>query len=175
MMQTWKNAEVLISGLILNPKNHPIKFKGKLMNQTWENVKKPNLELNFDLFGPNMTPPPFPPRLTQIFFTPLPDVRYCCKLSLYAIPRKYNNPNSRKWRKTSIWAWFRQVGPKFGPRNIFFKNLASSVTTYYKVIYHHVQYQKKIMIQSWENLVTDGRKNESDFIGRCPTSVERPI
>ena len=50
MMQTWKNAEVLI----LNPKNHPIKFKGKLMNQTWENVKKPNLELNFDLFGPNI-------------------------------------------------------------------------------------------------------------------------
>ena len=27
------------------------------MNQTWENGKKPNLELNFDLFGPNMTPP----------------------------------------------------------------------------------------------------------------------
>ena len=70
MMQTWKNAEVLISGLILNPKNHPIKFKGKLMNQTWENVKKPNLELNFDLFGPNMTPPPFPPPFDPNFFYP---------------------------------------------------------------------------------------------------------
>ena len=23
--------------------------------------------------------------------------------------------------------------------------------------YHHVQYQKKLMIQSWENLVTDGQ------------------
>ena len=23
--------------------------------------------------------------------------------------------------------------------------------------YHHVQYQEKLMIQSWENLVTDGR------------------
>ena len=36
------------------------------------------------------------------------------------------------------------------------------------------------MIQSWENLVTDGRADrrtdeESDFIGRCPTNVERPI
>ena len=34
------------------------------------------------------------------------------------------------------------------------------------------------MIQSWENLVTDGRTDrqtdESDFIGRCPTNVERP-
>ena len=29
------------------------------------------------------------------------------------------------------------------------------------------------MIQSWENLVTDGRQtNESDFIGRCPNNVE---
>ena len=27
------------------------------------------------------------------------------------------------------------------------------------VSYHHVQYQKKPMIQSWENLVTDGRTN----------------
>ena len=34
------------------------------------------------------------------------------------------------------------------------------------------------MIQSWENLVTDGRTDgqtdESDFIGRCPINVERP-
>ena len=30
------------------------------------------------------------------------------------------------------------------------------------------------MIQSWENLVTDGQMDESDFIGRCPTNVERP-
>ena len=70
MMQTWKNAEVLISGLILNPKNHPIKFKGKLMNQTWENVKNPNLEPNFDLFGPNMPPPPSPPVWPKFFLPP---------------------------------------------------------------------------------------------------------
>ena len=34
------------------------------------------------------------------------------------------------------------------------------------------------MIQSWENLVTDGwadgRTDESDFIGRCPSNVDRP-
>ena len=43
---------------------------------------------------------------------------------------------------------------------------------------HHAQYQKKPMIQSWESLVTDGRTDgqtdDSDFIGRCPTNVERP-
>ena len=47
------------------------------------------------------------------------------------------------------------------------------------VSYHHVQYQKKLMIRSWENL-SDGRRtdeqtDESDFIGRCPTNVERAI
>ena len=49
------------------------------------------------------------------------------------------------------------------------------------VSYHHVQYQKRQIIQSWENLLTDGwtdrrtegQKNESDFVGRCPTNVER--
>ena len=34
------------------------------------------------------------------------------------------------------------------------------------------------MIQSSENLVTDGRTDgqadSSDFIGRCPTNLERP-
>ena len=38
------------------------------------------------------------------------------------------------------------------------------------------------MIQFWENLVTngtdgqkDGQTDESGFIGRCPTDIERPI
>ena len=43
--------------------------------------------------------------------------------------------------------------------------------------YHYVQYQKKLMIQPWENLVKDGRADrradgqmaESDLIGRCST------
>ena len=43
------------------------------------------------------------------------------------------------------------------------------------VSYHHVQYQKKLMIQSWENLLTDGQTDQSDFIGRCLTNVKRPI
>ena len=43
--------------------------------------------------------------------------------------------------------------------NFFFKNLATSLDN--MACYHHVQYQKKIMIQSWENLVTDGRTEGS--------------
>ena len=69
----------------------------------------------------------------NIFFhglLPLLYVRHCCKLSLYAISKKTNDPNSRKLRRTSFWAWFRPVGPKFG-RWFFFKNLASSDTRYH--------------------------------------------
>ena len=41
------------------------------------------------------------------------------------------------------------------------------------VSYYHVQYQKKLMIQSSENLVTNGQTDKTDFIGHCPTNVER--
>ena len=30
------------------------------------------------------------------------------------------------------------------------------------------------MIQSWENFVTDGQTDKSDFMGRCPANVEGP-
>ena len=35
---------------------NPMQFKGKLMNQTWENDKKPNVGPNFGLFVPNFGP-----------------------------------------------------------------------------------------------------------------------
>ena len=110
---------------------------------------------------------------------PLLDVRHCSKLWLYAISRKTNDLNSRKWKKNSFWAWFRTVGSKFGPQIFFFFSkiyLLQSLDIL--VSYHHVQYQKKLIIQSSENLVTDGRTEgqtyESDLIGCCPTNVERP-
>ena len=70
-------------------------------------------------------------------------------------------------------------GPNFGPSG---PNLGQQIL----VSYRHVQYQKKLMIQAWENLVTDERTNEqtdertdeqtdeSDLTGHCPTNVERP-
>ena len=64
----------------------------------------------------------------------------------------------------------------------FFKNLVLSVTTYHGQLSSCI-ISKKLMIQSWENLLTDGQSdgrtngqtNESAFTGRCPTNVERPI
>ena len=102
--------------------------------------------------------------------------------SYYAISGKINDPNLRKWWKTSFWVWFRPVRPKFGVANFFYKNPASSVTRYHGQL-SSCTISVKTNDQSWENLVTDGRTHrrtdrqtdENDFIGHCPTKVERPI
>ena len=56
-----------------------IQFKVKLMNEAWENDKKPN-------FGPDFGP--FAPKLPANFFSrvlPLLVVKHCSKLLTYAI------------------------------------------------------------------------------------------
>ena len=103
----------------------------------------------------------------------------CYKLSFYTISRTTNDPNSRKWQKTSFRAWFRPVGPKLEPSGFFSQKIWLCQSLDIMVTYHNVQYQKKLMIQSWKNLVTtdrrtDGKTDENDFIVRCPTNVERP-
>ena len=125
-------------------------FKGKLINQTWENGKKP-------YFVPDLA------CLAQIWalnflsrVLPLLDVRHCHKKSLFAISRKMYDPNLIKWQKTSFLAWFRPVGPKF-VLSIFFSKIWLRQSLYIMISYHHEQYQKKLMIQSRGNLVTDER------------------
>ena len=89
------------------PSYHSMQFKRKLMNQTLENSNKSN-------FGPKFRP--------KIFFSwvwPLLDVRHCRKLLSNSISCKTYDPNSRKWWKTLIWAWFRPVETKFGPPYLF--------------------------------------------------------
>ena len=70
--------------------NHCMQFQGRLMNQTWENGKKPSVGSGFGPFGPNLG--------YQFFF-------FFSKI------------------------WLRQ-------------------SLDIMVSYHHVQYQKKLMIQS---------------------------
>ena len=73
---------------------HCIQFQQKVTNQTWENDKKPSFKTDFGPFGSNLGPKIFSWILT------LRHVRHCCKLSLYPISRKTNEPNLRKWQKT---------------------------------------------------------------------------
>ena len=63
------------------------------MNQTWENSEKPNFQSNFASFGQNVGPPKF------FVDLPLLVARHCSKLSSYAVLKKTNKPNLRKWQK----------------------------------------------------------------------------
>ena len=97
MMQTWengKNPNFECSKFLLVPSHHPMQVPEKLTNQRWENGKKPN----FGLLGPNFGPQFF----LCAWILPPVDVRHCYKLSLYAISRKTNEPNMRKWQKKLI-------------------------------------------------------------------------
>ena len=144
-----------------------------------------------------------PPKFYSCVLLPLVVV-YCFKLLSYAIWEKTNEPNLRKWQKTWFQARFWPVWPNFRSRKMV-KNLILGlnyahwaqipVTIFFLFFffffffqfgfmgnYHYVQYQTKLMIQPWENLVKDGRADrradgqmaEIDFIGRCPTlSVQK--
>ena len=69
------------------PSYHLMRFKERLMNQTCKNVNKPYF---WPDFGPDLV----------AWLLPLLDVRNCCKLLLYAMLRKTNERNLRKWKKT---------------------------------------------------------------------------
>ena len=57
-------------------------------------TKKTNSGPGFGLFQPKVGPQKFFP-----WVLPLLDVIYCCKLSLYAVSRKINGSNLKKWQK----------------------------------------------------------------------------
>ena len=62
------------------------------MNQTRENDKKPRV------LGPILAQIWSPKSF--LWVVPLLDNIHCCKLPLYAISRKTNKPNLKKWQKT---------------------------------------------------------------------------
>ena len=73
------------------------------------------------------------------------------------------------------------LGPNSGRKKVFSRIwLRQSLDI--MVSYHHVQYQKKTddpilrkLSDGQTDGQTDGQSEESDFIGRCPTNVERLI
>ena len=122
-------------------------------------------------------PTPTPHPQFYLFILPLLDVRHCCKLSLCAISGKTNKPNMRKWQKPIFRPNFGPFGLKSG-HHFFSLKIWLCQSLDIMVSYHRVQYQKKLMIQSWEKLVKDGQTdsdrqtNEGDFIGCCLTYVK---
>ena len=120
------------------------------MNQTWENGKKKLILV------PILVPlAQIWARKKLLWILPLLDVTHCRKLSLYEISRKTYQPNLWTWQKKlvsgPILAQIRADNLFF----FFFSKICQSLDI--TASYNHVQYKKKLMNQSWENLVTDGR------------------
>ena len=84
--------------------------------------------------------------------------RHSSKLWFHTIQRKPNEPNLRKWWKTSFWAipWCKFGTPKFFSWVLYLYYMLDIVASY-----HRMQYQGKLMNQTWEN----GKKTnfESNF------------
>ena len=92
----------------------------------------------------------FGPQKYFSWILPLLDVRHCCQLSLSEILKKTNKTNLRKWQKN----WFPD---DFGP---FGTNLATKAFLrwfyFYQTLdivtsYHCMQFQGKLMNETWEN------------------------
>ena len=130
---------------------HCIQFQGKLMSQTLKNGKNTS-------FGPNFAP--FWSKLghQKYFWQALPPlhVRHCCQLLSYTKSRTTKDPNLRKWEKPSFGTNFGLFGPNLG-HQLFYKKFCLRQLLDIMVSYHHVQYQKKIIIQFRKNLVMDGQ------------------
>ena len=78
------------------------------------------------------------------------DVFHCCKLSLYALSRKTNEPNLRKWQKPSVKTEFGPFSPNLGPKKFscgfYHHSILDNAASY-----HCRQFQGKLINQTWEN------------------------
>ena len=126
---------------------HCMQFQGKLTNQPWENSQK---NLVSDRYWPLW--PKLGPWKYFSWFLPLIHVRHCCKLSLYTISRKQPWENGKE---PSFGPNFDLLGQSLGHQN-FVSKIWFCKSLDIMVSYDHVQYQEKLITQSWENLVTDG-------------------
>ena len=112
-------------------------------------VKKPSFETNFGPFGPKNF-------FHEFYLYYMLDIvaSYHCMW----FQGKLMNQTWENSKKPSFGPDFGPFGPNLGhqsppPK----KKMWPCQSLDIMVSYHHVQYQKKLMIQSCENLVTDGR------------------
>ena len=128
------------------------------MKQTWQNGKSLILGLILTHFGPNLVTKVF-----SLWALPLLDVIYCCSLTLYAISRKTNEPDLRKWQKIKFLARFWPLWPKFG-LSFFFESSGSVSQLNVMVSYHYVQHQNKTsdpILRKLSDERTEGQTDES--------------
>ena len=106
------------------------------------------------------------------------DVRHCASYHCMQIRGKLMKQTWENGKKPSFGTSWGPFDPNSGSQIYIFWKIWLRQPLDVMVSYHHVQYQKNLMIQSWENLERDGRTDrqmdQSDFTGRCPTNVEHP-
>ena len=106
-------------------------------------AKKTNFGPDFSSFGAKCDP--------QNFFSwvlPLLEVKHCCRLSLYVIPRKTNEQTWENGQKPSFRTNFASYGPNLGLRNFFpgfYLYMLDIVASY-----HCMQFHGKLKNQTWE-------------------------
>ena len=97
---------------------------------------------------------------------PLLDVRHWCKLSFYAISRKTYDRNYYFWR------YFHPLDSNSN-HHFFFFFQKSGFQLLSRTILEKINDPILRKLSDWRTHgQTDGR---IDFIGRCPTNIERPI
>ena len=149
---------------------HCMPFQGRLMNQTWENDQKPSFRADF---GPTLHPENFFRRF-YLYLILYIVASYHCML----FQGKLMNQPWENGRKPSFGPNAGPFGPNLGSQ-FFFSKIWLHQSPDVMVSCHHVRYQKRLTIQSWENLVmdrqTNGKTDESDFTGCRLANAERPI
>ena len=129
-----------------------MQFKGKLINQTWENTTKTNFRPDF---GPNLS--------LQNFFHGFYLKSYIVlSYHFMQFPGKLMNQTWENGKKSKFGPNLGLLWPKFGLPNCFWWILLigrhflkpSSYEIYMLDIvssYHYMQYQEKTMNQTWQN------------------------
>ena len=106
--------------------HHRMQFKGNLLGKIWENDKKTNFWSDFGSFDLNVRPKNL---FRGFYFHQMLNIvaSYHCM----QFQKKLMIQTQENGKKNSFWASFRPLAPKFGSRNFFLKNLASSITRYH--------------------------------------------
>ena len=141
-------------------------------------AKKTSFWPNFGLFGPNLSSKNFFHGFDPYYTLDILASYHCIQFQ-----GKLMNQTWKNGKKTNFGPNFDPFSPNLS-HQIFFSKIWLHQSLDIIVSYQYVQYQKKIMIKSWENLVmderTDGRTDwkmdkrtdESGFIGCCPSNFE---
>ena len=88
---------------------HYMQFQVKLMNQTWENGKKPSLRTNFGLFDPNLGQQKFFHRFYLYGMLDIVRSYHCMQFQ-----GKLMNQTWENGKKPSFWTDFSPFGPNVG-------------------------------------------------------------